>query len=241
MDPSKSVCMGCDNGAAGYNTKGNPGNHDDDCFVLEAKYEIEALRKENAELRKECEEQARLNGMGAQREAKLLTENADLKAKVDERIQKYTADDLTGYFQGCPLCRGTIIRLRENLENAVLAVRQGKELEFSLTAHNDQKTALVKKNAELKEWLAHEEAGHVEEAVYWSKEYAALQSQHAALMAAAEKIGEFCQELRDNMDKKCMCLKRSIGIGSVSVDDGGIMCLDCKLEAALAEFQKVKQ
>lgn len=53
-----------------------------------------------------------------------------------------------------------------------------------------------------------------------------------------KSVVEFCQELRDNMPKKCMCLKRFVGIFSVSVEDGGIQCLDCKLEKALESYRR---
>jgi chromosome segregation ATPase len=50
------------------------------CECAEAADEIERLRKENAELGEEVCEQARLNGMGSEREAKLLGEIERLRA-----------------------------------------------------------------------------------------------------------------------------------------------------------------
>ena len=47
--------------------------------------ENERLVDEVNEARKEISEQARLNGMGAEREAKLMAENAELKAKLTDK------------------------------------------------------------------------------------------------------------------------------------------------------------
>lgn len=47
--------------------------------------ENERLVDEVNEARKEISEQARLNGMGAEREARLMAENAELKAKLTEK------------------------------------------------------------------------------------------------------------------------------------------------------------
>lgn len=47
--------------------------------------ENERLVDEVNEARKETSEQARLNGMGAEREARLMAENAELKAKLTEK------------------------------------------------------------------------------------------------------------------------------------------------------------
>ena len=44
--------------------------------------EILRLRAENEKLRAECDEQARLNGMGGEREAKLASDNARLRATL---------------------------------------------------------------------------------------------------------------------------------------------------------------
>ncbi len=49
--------------------------------------ENERLVDEVNEARKEISEQARLNGMGAEREARLMAENAELKAKLTEKAE----------------------------------------------------------------------------------------------------------------------------------------------------------
>ena len=49
--------------------------------------ENERLVDEVNEARKETGEQARLNGMGSEREAKLMAENAELKAKLTKKAE----------------------------------------------------------------------------------------------------------------------------------------------------------
>lgn len=95
MDTDAIYSAVCAYGAAkcgGYTFDANDHIEDVRRLLNEADEEHKSLLAENERLvdevneaRKETSEQARLNGMGAEREARLMAENAELKAKLTEK------------------------------------------------------------------------------------------------------------------------------------------------------------
>jgi len=74
--------------------------------------ENERLVDEINEARKEISEQARLNGMGAEREARLMAENAELKAKLTEKAS---------LLRGCYARINTLERTLTHIHGVALA------------------------------------------------------------------------------------------------------------------------
>lgn len=74
--------------------------------------ENKRLVDEVNEARKETSEQARLNGMGAEREASLMAENAELKAKLTEKAS---------LLRGCYARISTLERTLTHIHGVALA------------------------------------------------------------------------------------------------------------------------
>jgi hypothetical protein len=73
---------------------------------------IAKLERELSDCRKECEEQARLNGMGSQREARLMAELAEARLESAEHSAKHWEEEARRYAGNADYWRERLAKAR---------------------------------------------------------------------------------------------------------------------------------